>query len=160
MPKNNRKEIQKKINITTKYAKNLRDIIVAAITEWESTIVLQLLKEKLSNEEIVAIKETILKEAYDRLVWRTLLKTERYNTPYHNKKLDELRVEHPDLIVIKGLSTFVSWPFFNMEDVRAGLNPDIEPLFSSEQLEHIWKKNSESPSKTPRGDLLKGQSPS
>ena len=110
-------------------AKDLRDNIVRTIIDWEIKAQADLKQQKLQDHEVKYITSKIIDEAYAGLVWKALEPKERYNTSYHNRIIDELRKEHPDLVVENKIRQMVSWPVFRKEAIDAAIrNGDVLPL--------------------------------
>ncbi len=109
-------------------SRDLRDRIVDCIAQWEADSEKTFTASSFSTEVKESIKELIRRDAYGGLIWGTLEKAERYNTPYHHAWLAELREQHPDLEVVNKLKTFVRWPVFSQEDIEAAFSDDVEPL--------------------------------
>ena len=124
MPRFTRKQRE----LLQQQAKTLRDEMVQCILQWERTATTELSAACKSEAVAKTIQNSILQAAYSGLIWRTLSKAERYNTPYYQKILRELRQEHPDLEVVNGMKTFVRWPVFAKEDLDHMLSSDVEPL--------------------------------
>ncbi len=108
-------------------SKDLRDRIVDCIAQWEATSKEAGTSWRYSTEVKESIRELIRQDAFGGLIWRTLEKAERYNTPYCHARLAELREQHPNLEVVNGLKTFVRWTVFSPEDIEAAFSDVMEP---------------------------------
>ncbi|PKL13917.1 MAG: hypothetical protein CVV52_04035 [Spirochaetae bacterium HGW-Spirochaetae-8] len=109
-------------------SKKLRNIFLDAINEWESNIENDLQKENISLASTKKIKEAVLREVNEKLIWKTLEKNERYNTPYYHDLLEKLRIEHPNLEVVNRIHTFVQFPVFNLDDIESAFSCNCESL--------------------------------
>ncbi|KYC44392.1 MAG: hypothetical protein AMQ22_02307 [Candidatus Methanofastidiosum methylothiophilum] len=116
-------------NYRRKIAKALRDDLINTIISWKEKEQDELLKSGLEPDQHTYAISKVECEAYQGLVWRALDPNELYNTPYHKSVIDDIKKEHPDLIVSKCTKYIVSYHLFKKEDIEAAMSVDIKPLF-------------------------------
>jgi hypothetical protein len=113
-----------------RYAKLLRDMMLKTLEEWDAMVQNELTGDHVESQSIEKIKNKILGEVNRSLVWQVLAKEDRFDTPFYNAQLEELKKEHPNLTVDNNLHCFVSLPAFNQADIdRAFINLSGIPAF-------------------------------
>ena len=124
---------KKEREIKYKYAKILRDLMLEALGQWEKGMDKELSSQDISKTSIEKIKNYIKNEANRALVWKSLAKEDRYDTPYYKAYLSELRKRHPNLTVKNNYNCFATWPIFNENDIEILFSPNN--LFEEEYID-------------------------
>lgn len=73
------------------FAKVLRDMMLQPLGEWEVMVQNELTGENVASQGIEKIKNKILGDVNRGLVWKVLAKEDRYDTPYYNAQLEEMK---------------------------------------------------------------------
>jgi hypothetical protein len=119
---------KKELDYIHDYSKELRDRIALCIELW----IKDTNNHETKNDEFKKrAANKVIECAYSSLVWKTLKKSERYNTKYYQLLSKDLIAKYPDLQIVNSLNTFVAVPVFNVGDIDVMFNPKrkIKALF-------------------------------